>query len=432
VTRLESNVHSNPAGIPFDQTARRLRVVSLSTVFPNPLEPGLGLFVQSRLRSLAKLGDLRVVAPVPVVDYSNPNKKWLHIRRGYPMRFRDQMDVLYPRWVYPPGGTPMNVACLFARLLPLFQRLWHERPFDVIDAHFGYPEGVAAALLARRFRVPFAVTLRGSEIPFAAYRSRQRLMKWALPQASVVFTVSEELRQFAVKHGAAADRVRLIPNGVDSDTFHPRSQAHCRSRFEIPQHRKIIVTAGELIAAKGHHRVIQALPALLEAGIDAQVVIAGGVSRGGASFEPEIRHLIDTLRLSDRVRMLGWVPRTALAEVMCAGDVFCLASDIEGWPNVVHEALSCGTPVVATRVGAVPEMVPGEDLGIVIPVQDQPALVGALRQALSAKWDSDAIARWGRSRGWDQVAEEVYEELRIATKSRTGCSAIAGICTPPY
>jgi teichuronic acid biosynthesis glycosyltransferase TuaC len=96
--------------------------------------------------------------------------------------------------------------------------------------------------------------------------------------------------------------------------------------------------------------------------------------------------------------------------------VFCLASDVEGWPNVVHEALSCGTPVVVTRVGAVPEMVPSDHLGRIVPVQDQPALVDALQHALLHVWNRDAIARWGRLRGWDRVADEVYAELRLAQR----------------
>jgi teichuronic acid biosynthesis glycosyltransferase TuaC len=212
-----------------------------------------------------------------------------------------------------------------------------------------------------------------------------------------------------------AERIRKIPNGVDSTLFFPKQQTACRLSLGIPAHRKVIVSAGELISAKGHHRVIRALPALLANGIDAEVVIAGGVARGGARFDAEIRATIAELRLEDRVRMPGWVPREKLAELMAGADVFCLASDIEGWPNVVHEALSCGTPVVATRVGAVPEMIPSTDLGIVVPVQDQGALIAALNEALSRHWDRDAVAVWGRARGWDRVADEIYAELKQVT-----------------
>jgi glycosyltransferase involved in cell wall biosynthesis len=319
---------------------------------------------------------------------------------------------------------------LFLRLLPLLWQLRRDRPFDLIDAHFGYPEGIVAALFARVFRTPFSVTLRGSEIPFATYSWRRRLMEWALPQAKVIFTVSEELRQFAIARGVAPERIRKIPNGVDSVTFCRQSQTACRRRLGIPVHRKVIVSAGELIAAKGHHRVIRALPALLKNGIEVDVVIAGGVARGGRAFEAEIRAIVAELHLEHRVHMLGWVPRQTLAEVMAAGDVFCLASDTEGWPNVVHEALSCGTPVVATRVGAIPEMIPNSDLGLIVSIQDQAALTAALHEALTRSWDRDAIASWGRARGWDRVAEEIYAEfmrVNINASAEMKCGTPAAV-----
>jgi glycosyltransferase involved in cell wall biosynthesis len=122
--------------------------------------------------------------------------------------------------------------------------------------------------------------------------------------------------------------------------------------------------------------------------------------------------MIADLRLEGRVHILGWVPPERLAEVMAMADVFCLASDIEGWPNVVHEALSCGTPVVATHVGAVPEMIPSTDFGLIVPVGDQSALTAALTESLARVWDRAAVAAWGRARGWDRVAEEIYAELR--------------------
>ena len=394
-----------PAG--FIDSQVPLRVLSLSTVFPNASEPGLGLFVEARLRSLAERVDLQVVAPLPMVDYSNPHRKWLRFGRNPGAGLPDPLRVSYPRWIYPPKGTPLNVLCLFAQLLPVFLLLQRRWRFDLIDAHFGYPEGVVAALMARVLAVPFAVTLRGSEIPFARYGLRRRLMKWALPQASLIVTVSEDLRRFAIEQGVSPDRVCKIPNGVDSSVFFPRPRAACRARLGITAHRKVILSAGELIAAKGHHHVIQALKELLDKGIDAEVVVAGGTARGGPPFEDEIRRMIHQLRLADRVRMLGWVPRETLAEAMCAADLFCLASHTEGWPNVVHEALSCGTPVVATRVGAVLEMIPADSLGLTVPVQDQPALEAALLQALKRHWDYEAIAAWGRSRGWDHVGDEV-------------------------
>jgi glycosyltransferase involved in cell wall biosynthesis len=97
---------------------------------------------------------------------------------------------------------------------------------------------------------------------------------------------------------------------------------------------------------------------------------------------------------------------------MSAADVFCLASTREGWPNVVHEALACGTPVVATDVGAVPDLIPEPCYGLVVPVNDEAALEAALQTALHKDWDRPRIAAWGQRRSWEQVAREVFDEMQ--------------------
>ena len=94
-----------------------------------------------------------------------------------------------------------------------------------------------------------------------------------------------------------------------------------------------------------------------------------------------------------------------------------LASDREGWPNVVHEALACGTPVVATDVGGVPDLIPGSDFGIVVPPGDQTSLDKAICEALTRSWDHAAIAAWGMSRTWDAVAGDVLREWSAILKT---------------
>src|SRR6516164_3723509 len=180
-----------------------MKILSLSSVYPNPDEPGLGLFVRSRLEHVARSAEVKVIAPLPILDYSNPQRKIYRPREFPAVRWDGDVEVFHPRWLYPPLGTPLNVACLFGRLFPLLRRLRRTWPFDLIDAHFCYPEGVTAALLAEVFHVPFTITLRGSETIFDAYRFRRLAMRYALRCASGVMAVSANLRQFAISRGAA-------------------------------------------------------------------------------------------------------------------------------------------------------------------------------------------------------------------------------------
>ncbi len=393
--------------------AAALRILTLSTTFPNSLEPNTGIFIRSRVLHLAKLADIKVVAPVALLNYAKLSGA--SISGGdIPRRLRDHnLDVLHPRWIYPPLGGVLNPLSLALALLGPLSRLRKEFPFDLIDAHFGYPDGIAAALLARFFRCPFTVTLRGSEVLHARRHLRLLAMRYALRRADRVFTVSERLRQFALSLGVDAARAITIPNGVDATVFFARDRAECRRKHAIGAEERIILSVGNLIELKGHHRIVEALTGLMARGIRARLLIAGDAGRA-ASMAEQLRRQIHDLGLDASVQLMGRISAETLAELMSAADALCLASSSEGWPNVVHEALSCGLPVVATDVGAIPEMIPSDQFGLVVPVGDIPALTDALALALQKPWQRAAIAAWGKSRSWDQVAREVLHEMRAA------------------
>jgi len=399
--------------MPGSPGAATLRILTLSTTFPNSLEPNAGIFVRSRVLHMAKLADLKVVAPVALVNYAKI--VGASISGGdIPRRLYDQnLDVLHPRWIYPPLGGVLNPLCLALELIAPLSRLRKEFPFDLIDAHFAYPDGIAAALLARFFRCPFTVTLRGSEVLHARRRLRLVAMRYALRRADRVFAVSERLRQFALSLGVDPARAVTIPNGVDATVFFARDRAEYRRKHAIGAEERIILSVGNLIELKGHHRIVEALTGLMARGIEARLLIAGDAGRA-ASTEEQLRRQIHDLGLDAKVQLMGRVSAETLAELMSAADVLCLASSREGWPNVVHEALSCGLPVVATDVGAVPEMIPSDQFGLVVPVGDIPALTEALALALQKPWQRAAIAAWGKSRSWDQVAREVLHQMQSA------------------
>ena len=379
-----------------------MKILSLSSVYPNPREPGLGLFVQSRIIEMARLAEIKVIAPVPFVDYRCPSEPR---PSGSGHGQGASLEVFHPRWLYPPGGTPANVACLFLRLLPLLRSIRRNFPFDLIDAHFGYPEGAAAAWLAAAFGVPFTITLRGSETMFAASPRRRAVLRRAMRRAGHVIAVCDDLRDFALREGVEPSRATTIPNGIDPQVFYPRKAPE-------PNGRRVILTAGELIEAKGHHLAIHPTKALLEMGHDVELAIAGSVARGGAPYELHLQRLAMQLGLEDRVRFLGWVDRHRLPELLSAADLFCLASFTEGWPNVVNEALACGTPVIASAVGGIRAMLAGDSYGFTVPPRDLAALTGALDRGLRRSWDRAAISAWGRSRTWAAVAAEVIQIQR--------------------
>jgi glycosyltransferase involved in cell wall biosynthesis len=391
-----------------------IKILSLSSVFPTPEQPRQGPYVKWRLEAMAKVAEIAVAAPVRVLDYSNGGRKGISTRFRKTPSYQDgRLRVLQPRWIYPPMGTPVNVATLALCLLWPLLRLRRNFRFQLIDAHFGYPEGTAAVFLSAVFRVPFVVTLRGLEQEFERHNPlRHRCMGWALRRAALVIAVSENLRRVALRLGVDPSRAVTIPNGVDTARFHPLDRDACRRKHGLPLDSRLIVAAGELIEAKGHQHVVAGLRAALDRGVDARLVIAGKTMRGGVDYERQLRDRVAALNLGDRVTFAGLLDQTALAELCSAADVFCLASWTEGWPNVIQEALACGAPVVASRVGGVPEMLPGADYGFIVEPRDEPALAAALELALKREWDRRKIADWGRRRSWDNVGLEVCDHLR--------------------
>ena len=385
-----------------------IKVLSISTVFPNPTEEGLGPFVRHRLQHLAKLLSVQVVAPIALVDYAERRFR----RPGIPLTRQDGLlRIHHPRWLYLPWGGFTSAFFLAGRLTPFLRRLSHEYPFDVIDSHFAYPNGIAAALLGAAFDRPFIITMRGNETMHAQSRSPRRWIRWALRRAAGVITVSESLRHFAIANGVDQSRVRTIPNGVDAEMFYPRPYTETRAKLGIPSDRPAIVSAGYLIERKGHHRVIRALSEIRRNGQNAELWVIGGPGREG-QFEKDLYREVREHALESSVHFTGNVKPAVLADYMSAADVVCLASSREGWPNVVHEAQACGAPVVATEVGGVREMLPREDYGFVVPPSDEAALIAALRRAIETRWDREAITAWGRARSWQQVASETAEVLR--------------------
>ncbi|HEY7057263.1 MAG TPA: glycosyltransferase [Vicinamibacterales bacterium] len=395
------------------------KILSLSTEFPNPSEPAKGLFVRSRLDAIAARAFLLVVAPVASLDYAHPQRDLFASRRIPRKRLEGALEVLHPRWLYPPSGGWTNAFFLFGRLLPALVRLRTQRPFDLIDAHFAHPEGIAAVLLGRILGHPVVVTIRGSELRYRHQRPKRFWMSWALRRADRVIAVSDGLRDLAIDLGVEPRRVTTVPNGINADVFYRRDRNACRKSLGIDDDERVVLSAGDLAELKGHHRVITAMKRLNDDGLRVRLLIAGGVGRSGRYAEA-LRHQVRADGSGDRVTFLGEVSQETLADLMSAADVFCLASSTEGWPNVVNEALACGTPVVATDVGAVRQMIDSDRFGLVVPVHDREALVNALRAALTVTWDRDTISARGRLRTWSDVAEDVLEQMRAAIAERPG------------
>jgi teichuronic acid biosynthesis glycosyltransferase TuaC len=406
-----------------------MRVLTLSTVFPNVRQPAFGVFVAERIRRLARHCDVSVVAPIPWF----PGNRWTRPHwSGVPAtEGHDGFRIYHPKVLCLPRYAKWTDGALYAAsLLPFLLRLRRRFPFDLIDAHFAYPDGVAAALLAGLLSVPVVITLRGSIVRLRHYPLHRPQIGWALRRAARVLAVSQSLKEVAAGIGVPAEHIRVIPNGVDADVFVPREPADARRALGLPLDRTVILTVGGLNEGKGQHRVVGLLPELVKRFPDLLYVIVGG-ERPGDSSRALIESAAARLGVTDRVRLVGERPHDEVATWLAAADLFCLATRSEGWANVLLESLACGTPVVSTRVGGNAEIVSREGLGILVPARDDRALTAAIREGLERRWDPHLLVAHAQAHSWDSAVRGVLDEFQRVLGRDAGHDArVGGVAEP--
>ncbi len=396
-----------------------MKVLVFTTAYPNEQQPNLGVFVRERMSRVAEYCEIKVVAPVPFFPGAGFLKKKYRARPPY-REFQEGIEILHPRFfLIPRFCKGLDGVFLFLSSLWTVFGLRRRFDFDLIDAHFAYPDGFAAILLGRAVRRPVTITLRGTINRLIHYPVRGMLLKWALKRADRVFSVSRYLIDLALENGAdlTEDRVRVIPNGVDTEKFSLLDKISCRKDLDLPLEAPVIVSVGGLVERKGHHRVMEILPALLEAYPDLHYLVVGGGSVEG-DMTGQLRELAARSGITDHVHFAGEIDHSEVKKYLCAADVFVLPTRFEGWANVFFEAMACGLPVVTTRVCGNAEVVKEGRSGLLVSFGDPDALQLALRKALAHDWDRESIISYAYERPWSQVAREVHQAFADVLQNR--------------
>jgi len=387
---------------------QRLSIVSVCRSLPTPDDPSAGIFVRNRLEGMATLADLRVVQPIPHFPLAVPLPAWARDDA----RVSGGIEVFNAPMFYIPGVAKSLDARWLARSIgSRLVRLHRERPVDVLDAHFGYPDGVGCMYVARRLGVPFVVTLRGFEKEFIDRPRIGRDMLAAFHAAAGLIAVSHSLRRFAVGHGVPAEKIRVIHNAIDTRLFRTGDRESARRGLDLPPGVPLVLSVGHLIPRKRHHVLIDAFSRLLVELPEARLVIIGSAA-SDAGYARQLRERVAALGIGASVRFAGNVPPAEIASWLCAADVFALATAREGCCNAVLEALAVGVPVVTTPVGDNAEFVTDGRNGHLFPVDDVAALAKSLSNSLVRdRWNRREISReLHASVGeWPDVAARVLE-----------------------
>jgi teichuronic acid biosynthesis glycosyltransferase TuaC len=378
-----------------------MKITVVTSYFPTSARPYGGNSAFHTLRFLKPHASIEVICPqerYPNIPGLRPSRYEPADLAWKPPEFRTTYFE-YP--VIPILTRPFNGRVCANILLP-YVRL--SRP-DLILNYWLYPDGYAAVRVGRELGVPVIVGAIGSDIrtrndPFTVHLVRQ-----TMSGADAVITVSEELRQRAIAQGIPAEKVTAILNGCDTSVFYPGDRAEARGKVGCDPASELILYAGNLLADKGLGELMDAFIELAESRPRLRLAIVGQ-----GPYREALARRAAAAGVEDRVTMPGRGDAAVVAGWMRAADVFCLPSYSEGCPNVVVEALACGRPVVATKVGGIPELV-NETCGMLIPPRNAGELAKALDRALSKPWDSEEIARTF-TRSWETVAAETLAVCR--------------------
>lgn len=383
-----------------------LRVLTLSTLFPNSAQPNFGVFVGNQTRALAARPgvELRVVNPLPLPPW--PFSLHSHYRKLRDLPAEESWHGLKvarpPMWIAPGLSGPRNPGQLVRAARPILRRWWDEGfRFDVIDAQFFFPDGPAAITLAREFGVPCSIKARGADIHFwGSRRGCAEQVREAGRQADGMLAVSASLRRDMIAMGMPGERILVHHTGCDLARFHPVDRAEAKRALGVAG--PLVVSLGSLIPRKGHGLVIEAMRELP----DVTLWVAGG-----GPDEARLRRLIETHGLGTRVRLLGNRPHAELPGLLAAADIMALASESEGLANAWVEAMACGTPVVTPDVDGAPEAIDRPAAGRLLRERTPGAIAAAIRDLLADPPAQAAVRASAERFTWERNALQLEQHL---------------------
>lgn len=388
-----------------------LNILMLSTLFPDLSRPNFGVFVERQARELASRpeADVTVIAPVGLPPWPLSLAGRYAPLRALPRKERwRELTVYRPTFpIIPKFGGRTNVTTMTRAILPLVKRLHAQKPFDVIDASFFFPDGPVAQRLSKALGIPYSVKARGADIHhWGTQRGTRKLVRQAADGAAGLLAVSDAMRRSMARMGIDADKTRVHYTGVDLDTFEiiDREEAKAALGFSGP----VVLCVGALIPRKGQDLLVRALPDLP----DVTLLLAGQ-----GAYRRTLEQLAEKLGVERRIGFLGSVPHHKLPRIFAAADVMALPSESEGLANAWVESLACGTPLVISDVGGARELMDRPEAGLIVDRTPE-AIAEGIRTILANPPDRAAVRQAALRFTWSANGDTLLAHLQGIAAAR--------------
>jgi len=394
--------------------SKKVHILTYTTLYPNNIFPTQALFIRERIVRLAQHFSITVVAPVPFFPPLPIHKKWFRYSLIKKRESRDTIQIYHPRFfTLPKIGMQWYGYLMAFDTFNLVRNLHHTHHFDLIDAHYMYPDGFAASHIAQKLNIPLCITGRGTDINlFTTFPKIRKHIISASAKAKTVITVSQSLKKVLCDLAIPSHKIQVITNGVNRTIFKPSPISESKKSLPIPAHRPLLLSIGNLYKAKGFHLLINSLHLIKKEKLFTPTPYL--VIIGDGDYHKELHTLIAHYDMHDDIAIHSAIPQSSLSVWYNACDLFCLLSFREGIPNVIREAFSCGKPVVASSVGGIPEIVTSTDLGLLCHSFSLDDITSKLIEGLNKKWERTLIQNHAQTFNWDTVINQtraVFESV---------------------
>ncbi len=381
-----------------------MKVLIFSTTYPTHKDPYPIFFTNLLVQEIAKLASVIVVAPIPYVPKWNIFKRW---QRFWDIPYQEQhgtIKVYRPRYfIFPRILRCLDGIFMFLGTRRLMALLFDNERFDLIHTVSLYPEGLASAWHALKFKVPLILTSLGSDANiYPNYFLRKIQIIWALQKADCITYMNKDIQNRLIKLGANIESTIQLQSGVDFNAFKILDRQEIRKRLGLNINSKIVLYVSTLRPSKGPLVLTEAISILWQKRKDIVFLIIGT-----GPLESKVRSYINIHQLGN-VQLLGDKPHQELVYYYNAANLFCMSSLSEGWPTVIMEAMACGTPIVATQVGGLPEMVP-DNVGLLVPPNNPELLAEAIEKVIGQTIEQNKVRKMAEPYQWSSLAQKAVQ-----------------------
>jgi len=373
------------------KTNSKKSLVIITNLFPLPWEPNRATFNRQQFSQLDEEFNKSVLVPVAFPEWFSHRKQ---IKQTENLRY-------VPYFYLPKVGRRFYSVFMFLSIL-LHSGWWlYEKKVNVIFASWAFPEAVAASWLSKLLRCSFFFKVHGSDINLhGKIPTRARQIVNASKRATGILSVSQALADEMVTMGIERKKISVVYNGVDHQKFGVDTKVPLRGDY--------LLYVGNLKHDKGVIELIKGFASVCDSFPKLMLVYAGsGIEK------KSLMELSKVLNISDKVQLLGTVEHHKLPALITHAKALVLPSYNEGVPNVVLEAMACGTPVLATKVGGIPEVVDEKNCGKLIESRCEMAVANGLTYLLNQSWDKNKIKIQGRKFTWENNKRQLIELLSV-------------------